>query len=171
MWPCRSPGETAYDTWLRFGNMTLPLLPGESGPNPVVPVVNSLGSGSDHTAFYAHAGISALQAGVTPPSNNYYSVYHSVYDSYDWITNFGDPTYVYHAMMSQVLGTMAINFATDLVRMRVCGVRSKQNTFFPGAWIRPHVQRASDAGVRRGISCACVTVRRHGWPTGAWVNP
>jgi N-acetylated-alpha-linked acidic dipeptidase len=39
----------------------------------------------------------------------------SVYDSFEWMDVWGDPSYNYHKMMAQVLGTLALNLASDLV--------------------------------------------------------
>ncbi len=86
----------------------------------IVPEVDALDSGSDHTAFISHAGITAAQLGIIHPTRPYYSMYHSVYDSFTWMSNWGDPTFEYHAMMSQVWGTLALNIASDMVRAGVC---------------------------------------------------
>jgi N-acetylated-alpha-linked acidic dipeptidase len=75
--------------------------------------------GSDHTPFAAHAGIASLIIGVEPAIKDYYSIYHSVYDSFDWMQNYGDPGFGYHQALGRVLGTLAINVASELVRNTV----------------------------------------------------
>lgn len=41
---------------------------------------------------------------------------HSVYDSFTWFDTWGDPTFEWSAMSAKVLGTLAVNLASDLVR-------------------------------------------------------
>jgi N-acetylated-alpha-linked acidic dipeptidase len=43
--------------------------------------------------------------------NGDYGVYHSAYDSFTWMSKFGDPTFVYHAAMAQLWGTIAMRLA------------------------------------------------------------
>lgn len=42
-------------------------------------------------------------------------VYHSIYDSFTWMENFGDPEFIYHEGLAQMLGILAMRFATDTV--------------------------------------------------------
>jgi N-acetylated-alpha-linked acidic dipeptidase len=49
----------------------------------------SLGSGSDFTPFFQHAGISSMDASM----EGAYGVYHSKYDSIHWLKTFGDPEF------------------------------------------------------------------------------
>jgi len=73
--------------------------------------VGTLGSGSDFTAFLDHFGISSMDMGFSGP----YGVYHSTYDDYFWMSNFGDPTFAYHAAISQFWGLIALKFIDDVV--------------------------------------------------------
>jgi N-acetylated-alpha-linked acidic dipeptidase len=68
--------------------------------------VTTLGSGSDFSPFYDHAGIPSIDLGFQGP----YGVYHSVYDDFYWMKNFGDPAFAYHATLARVLGTLALRF-------------------------------------------------------------
>ena len=63
-----------------------------------------LGSGSDYSAFFDHAGIPSIDLGFSGP----YGVYHSIYDDFYWMKHFGDPTFAYHAALAQTLGTLAL---------------------------------------------------------------
>jgi N-acetylated-alpha-linked acidic dipeptidase len=74
-----------------------------SDPSGKLPL-SALGSGSDYSAFLDHAGIPSIDLGFTGP----YGVYHSVYDDFDWMKHFGDPTFSYHAALARVLGTLAL---------------------------------------------------------------
>jgi N-acetylated-alpha-linked acidic dipeptidase len=40
-----------------------------------------------------------------------YGVYHSAYDSFYWMTHFGDPTFAYHVTAAQLWGTLALRLA------------------------------------------------------------
>ena len=46
---------------------------------------------------------------------DYYAVYHSVYDSYMWMTSFVDPTFTYHSALGQVWGALAVSLADEVV--------------------------------------------------------
>merc|ERR1712137_1368319 len=66
--------------------------------------VSALGSGSDYTAFLHHYGIPAVDMSFDGP----YGVYHSVYDSMNWMKSFGDPTFQYYVTLSQTFGLIAM---------------------------------------------------------------
>ncbi|KAF1988278.1 Zn-dependent exopeptidase [Aulographum hederae CBS 113979] len=92
------PNQTFYDVWLN-----------KTGANPGV-----LGAGSDYTAF-VHSGISSLDisAGGGPEDPIYH--YHSHFDTYHWMTNFGDPGFVVHKAMGQYLSLLLYHLANDEV--------------------------------------------------------
>ncbi|KAI1384016.1 Zn-dependent exopeptidase [Hypoxylon trugodes] len=74
--------------------------------------ISTMGSGSDFTAFQDFAGIPSLDfgfGGQTDDSPIYQ--YHSNYDSYHWMSEFGDPGFVYHRTMAQVLGLTTAKLA------------------------------------------------------------
>jgi N-acetylated-alpha-linked acidic dipeptidase len=66
--------------------------------------LGALGSGSDYSAFLDHAGIPSIDLGFTGP----YGVYHSLYDDFEWMKHFGDPSSSYHVALAQILGTLAL---------------------------------------------------------------
>jgi len=66
-----------------------------------------LGSGSDYTPFLQHLGIASTDIGF----GGDYGVYHSAYDSFYWMTHFGDPDFTYHVAAAQLWGTMALRLA------------------------------------------------------------
>jgi N-acetylated-alpha-linked acidic dipeptidase len=67
--------------------------------------IRTMGSGSDFTAFQDYAGIPSLDFGFGGESaDSPIYQYHSNYDSYTWMAEFGDPGFVYHKAMAQVLG-------------------------------------------------------------------
>jgi N-acetylated-alpha-linked acidic dipeptidase len=69
--------------------------------------IGALGSGSDFTPFLQHLGIPASDMGF----GGDYGVYHSAYDSFYWMTHFGDPQFVYHVAIAQLWGTVAMRLA------------------------------------------------------------
>ena len=72
--------------------------------------MDALGSGSDFTAFQQHAGLAAAHFEFDGDSG-YEGVYHSAYDSYYWLSHFGDPGFEYHKCMSQLMGLAALHLA------------------------------------------------------------
>jgi N-acetylated-alpha-linked acidic dipeptidase len=65
------------------------------------------GSGSDYTVFLNHLGIPAADLGF----EGAYGVYHSIYDSHEWVARFGDPGFLYHATAVRVWGLLAYRLA------------------------------------------------------------
>ncbi len=63
-----------------------------------------IGSGSDHTVFLNHIGCPTIGLTFAGP----YGVYHSVYDDFYWMNQFGDPGYRYHTLMSKLWGVLAL---------------------------------------------------------------
>ena len=69
--------------------------------------IGALGSGSDFTPFLQHLGVASTDMGF----GGDYGVYHSAYDSFFWMSHFGDPTFVYHVAAAQLWGTIAMRLA------------------------------------------------------------
>jgi N-acetylated-alpha-linked acidic dipeptidase len=69
--------------------------------------IDTMGSGSDFTAFQDFAGIPSIDMGFgyNPKSAVYH--YHSNYDSFDWMESFGDPSFEYHATIAKVWALVA----------------------------------------------------------------
>ena len=77
-----------------------------------------LGSGSDYTAFLDHLGIPSADMGFSGA----YGVYHAVYDSFNWMSKFGDPEFVYHQAAARVVGLLAMRVASaDVAPLRFSG--------------------------------------------------
>jgi N-acetylated-alpha-linked acidic dipeptidase len=94
------PG-TVYDVWLKAHNGDTTAL-----------TMGNLGGGSDFSGFYHHLGIPAGGIGFDGPDG----IYHSMYDSYDWMTRFGDPGYKAHRAGAQVVAVILGRLAnSDLV--------------------------------------------------------
>jgi N-acetylated-alpha-linked acidic dipeptidase len=72
--------------------------------------IDPLGSGSDYTPFLQHVGIAALDLGYGGEGNTG-GVYHSIYDSFDHYTRFGDPTFAYEQALAETGGRAVLRFA------------------------------------------------------------
>ena len=71
--------------------------------------LDALGSGSDFTPFLQHAGIAALNIGYSGEDDG--GSYHSIYDSFDHYTRFGDPGFKYGVVLSKTTGRMMLRLA------------------------------------------------------------
>ena len=71
--------------------------------------INALGSGSDYTPFLQHLGIASLDLGFGGESGG--GSYHSIYDSFNHYTRFGDPDFAYGIALAQVGGRATLRFA------------------------------------------------------------
>lgn len=71
--------------------------------------IGALGSGSDYTPFLQHLGIASLNIGFGGEDGG--GSYHSIYDSYDHFTRFGDPNFNYGLALSKVGGHTTLRLA------------------------------------------------------------
>lgn len=71
--------------------------------------IYALGSGSDYTPFLQHLGIASLNIGFGGEDGG--GSYHSIYDSFDHFTRFGDPGFAYGIALSKVCGHAVLRLA------------------------------------------------------------
>lgn len=71
--------------------------------------IGALGSGSDYTPFLQHLGIASLDLGFGGEGGG--GSYHSIYDSFDHFTKFGDFDFAYGNTMSEVSGRAVLRLA------------------------------------------------------------
>jgi N-acetylated-alpha-linked acidic dipeptidase len=71
--------------------------------------IDALGSGSDYTVFLDHLQIASLDLGFGGDDGG--GVYHSVYDSFHWYTNFSDGKFTHGVALSQTIGTALLRLA------------------------------------------------------------
>lgn len=81
---------------------------------------SQLGTGSDYTVFVHHRGIASVDMRFSPARGNggsatQYGVYHSDFDSFDWMDRQGDPGFVFHEQMAKVFGLVALRLANNPV--------------------------------------------------------
>jgi N-acetylated-alpha-linked acidic dipeptidase len=69
------------------------------------------GSGSDHTGFIQLAGVPVLIPEIDSNDSSYEAVYHSNYDCYYWVVNFGDPQFQAHLALVKFIGDVALRLA------------------------------------------------------------
>jgi N-acetylated-alpha-linked acidic dipeptidase len=89
------PGQTVNDLW--------------SGR------IATMGSGSDFTAFQDHAGIPCIDFGFKYRGNSAVYHYHSNYDSFYWMKEYGDVGFKYHRTMAQILGLTIAKLAGTVI--------------------------------------------------------
>lgn len=77
--------------------------------------VSTIGSGSDFTAFQDFAGIPCIDMGFSSGPGSPVYHYHSNYDSFNWMSNFGDPGWHYHATMAKIWALTAARLAAKPV--------------------------------------------------------
>jgi N-acetylated-alpha-linked acidic dipeptidase len=68
-----------------------------------------LGSGSDYTPFLQHLGIASLNLGFGGEGGG--GSYHSMFDSFDHYTKFGDPGFQYGVALAKTAGRATLRFA------------------------------------------------------------
>jgi N-acetylated-alpha-linked acidic dipeptidase len=71
--------------------------------------IAALGSGSDYTPFLQHLGIASLNLGYSGEEGG--GCYHSIYDSVDHYTRFGDPGFEYEVMLVRTAGRVMLRLA------------------------------------------------------------
>jgi N-acetylated-alpha-linked acidic dipeptidase len=71
------------------------------------PAMGDPGGGSDFAGFYNHLGIPIAEWGFGGQGG----VYHSQYDSYTWMTKFGDPGFHYHAAAARIGAALVLRIA------------------------------------------------------------
>ncbi|KAK8253530.1 putative glutamate carboxypeptidase Tre2 [Phyllosticta capitalensis] len=75
--------------------------------------IQGLGAGSDYVAFQDLAGASSLDIMFDGPENGL--PYHSCYETFDWMDQFGDPGFVYHAALAQVWVLLILEMSQEPV--------------------------------------------------------
>ena len=66
-----------------------------------------LGGGSDYTVFLNHLGIPSADLAFDGP----YSVYHTLYDTHQYVARYADPGFLYTTTLVKVLGVAALRLA------------------------------------------------------------
>ncbi|XP_047374904.1 putative N-acetylated-alpha-linked acidic dipeptidase isoform X2 [Sciurus carolinensis] len=103
-------GKSLYESW------------SEKSPSPEfsgMPRISKLGSGNDFEVFFQRLGIASGRARYTKDWKTHkfssYPLYHSVYETYELVEKFYDPTFKYHLTVAQVRGGMVFELANSIV--------------------------------------------------------
>lgn len=71
--------------------------------------LEGLGAGSDYVAFQDLAGTSSIDFGFEGEPYEY--PYHSCYETFEWMSRFGDPGFQYHRLLAQVWSLLILELA------------------------------------------------------------
>jgi N-acetylated-alpha-linked acidic dipeptidase len=71
--------------------------------------IGAMGSGSDYSPFFQHAGVPSLNLGFGGEDAG--GEYHSIYDSYDDYRRFKDPGFQYGVVLAKTAGRMTLRMA------------------------------------------------------------
>jgi len=96
--PDPSKQGSVYDVWRKRANLAA---------DSLEPQMGDPGGGSDFAGFYNHLGIPITDWGFGGPQG----IYHSAYDSYHWMSKFGDPGFQYHATAARIGAAMLLRIA------------------------------------------------------------
>ncbi|MGI8403030.1 MAG: M28 family metallopeptidase [Gemmatimonadaceae bacterium] len=96
--PDPSHQGSVYEVWRKRANLAA---------DSLEPQMGDPGGGSDFAGFYNHLGIPILDWGFGGPGG----VYHSAYDSYHWMSKFGDPGFEFHATSARIAAAMLLRIA------------------------------------------------------------
>ena len=98
--PDPSHQGSVYDVWRKRANLAADTLE---------PQMGDPGGGSDFAGFYNHLGIPIADWGFGGPQG----VYHSAYDSYHWMSKFGDPNFEVHATNARIGAAALLRLANS----------------------------------------------------------
>ncbi|CAI5760394.1 unnamed protein product [Candida verbasci] len=73
--------------------------------------IGTLGSGSDFTVTLDFLGISSIDVGFSQGKDDPVYHYHSNYDSFHWMKNFGDPGFIYHNLLSKYIALLTLELS------------------------------------------------------------
>jgi N-acetylated-alpha-linked acidic dipeptidase len=79
----------------------------EAVPDSAEPRMGDPGGGSDFAGFYNHLGMPIAEWGFGGSGG----IYHSLYDSFHWMSKFGDSTFAYHATSAKIGAAMLLRLA------------------------------------------------------------
>ncbi|KAJ1119839.1 hypothetical protein NDU88_008024 [Pleurodeles waltl] len=103
-------GRSLYESWLKKS---------PSPENKDLPRINKLGSGSDFEAYFQRLGIAAGRARYTKNSKtdkySNYPVYHTVYETFELVERFYDPTFKKHLAVAQLRGGLVYELANSRI--------------------------------------------------------
>ena len=128
-------GTSLHDAWIESAAAARKKDKGTQPPQDEDLVNTRIGSGSDHTVFLNFLGRPVITLQFDGP----YGVYHSMYDDFYWMNNFGDPGYKYHSTMSALWGVTALRLAqADILPFDFAFYGHTLNSFIDDLKKNPH---------------------------------
>lgn len=118
------PGQTVWDAWNKR--------------------IDTMGSGSDFTAFQDFAGIPSISMAFGASKNSAIYHYHSNYDSFDWMRRFGDKGFEYHATIAKVWALVA----AKLVETPVLQLKASSYAIAVSRYIEAIKEKAFASGLK-----------------------
>ncbi|XP_042760479.1 N-acetylated-alpha-linked acidic dipeptidase 2 isoform X1 [Panthera leo] len=102
--------KSLYESWLEKD---------PSSENKDFPRINKLGSGSDFEAYFQRLGIASGRARYTKnrKTDKYssYPVYHTIYETFELVENFYDPTFKKQLSVAQLRGALVYELADSKI--------------------------------------------------------
>jgi N-acetylated-alpha-linked acidic dipeptidase len=98
----------------------------ESAGVPDSAIDTRIGAGSDYTVFLNFVGIPIVDMRFQGP----YGVYHSAYDTHEWVSRFADPGFLRHAALTRIWAVLALRLANaDLLPLDAVRYASRVGDF------------------------------------------
>src|SRR5262245_14082283 len=98
----------------------------ESAGVPDTAIDTRIGAGSDYTVFLNFVGIPVVDMRFQGP----YGVYHSAYDTHEWVSRFADPGFLRHAALTRIWAVLALRLANaDLLPLDAVRYASRVEDF------------------------------------------
>src|SRR5262245_29956397 len=133
----------------------------ESAGVPDSAIDTHIGAGSDYTVFLNFVGIPIVDMRFQGP----YGVYHSAFDTHEWVSRFADPGFLRHATLTRVWAVLALRLANaDLLPLDAVHYASQVGDFLDEVTGRGGVRLDRVASALRrfhAVASAHATASRH----------
>ncbi|KAL2758885.1 hypothetical protein ACRALDRAFT_1030210 [Sodiomyces alcalophilus JCM 7366] len=107
--------------------------------------LEALGMAGDYVPFRDIAGTSSIDLGFRGPRYPY----HSNYDTYDWVKNVGDPSFIYHGVLAEVVALLVLELADrPILPFDLAGYADSLDGWVEDlvAWAKGKIKTGADAG-------------------------
>uniref|UniRef100_A0A8C5Q5G0 Aminopeptidase NAALADL1 n=1 Tax=Leptobrachium leishanense TaxID=445787 RepID=A0A8C5Q5G0_9ANUR len=108
-----SASLSVYDNWIRHFNRSSTL------HNKIVPLLATLGAGSDYAPFLHYLGITCMDFAYTydtsKTSARIYPAYHTAYDTFDYTARYIDPGFTSHQAVGRTAGNTLLRLADSII--------------------------------------------------------
>ncbi|KAL8646186.1 MAG: hypothetical protein Q9210_006279 [Variospora velana] len=131
------PGQTVRDTW--DGH------------------IKTIGSGSDYTAFQDFAGVPSVDMAYRRTAQNPVYHYHSNYDSFHWMEEFGDKHWQHHLTMAKLWALTAVS----LIENPIIHFHATDYAKALASYVQKTKSKAGDSNKLDGTSSESSTTGQH----------